>query len=224
MPTTPQPAPKSKPVTLPVTSHRYIFAYNPVTDDNKPRTFLEMAGCVRCSLYFASRRDRKRHSKSAHASDPLPKYEAPAKDASLKYTAADPTALETLRHCSCLGCGFFYVTSALRAKHASSCRSKHPDSPLEDGLTRDLMPAIMPKKVLNCPECDHDYNTESTKASHNITRHGIRWNCSLSSDDESESEGKSGPGYESIFQLFGWFNEYYIYIPHCDLALLYNVK
>ena len=190
---------------------RYIFAFFCLKTENgetTPRTFLEMAGCVKCALYFASRKDRKRHSWTAHANEPLGKYEVvPSKDQLKDFKAADSNALETLKNCSCLHCGFFFCTSASREKHGTAtCPLKDQEADkataaaaaaaasstpsLEDGLKSDLLAAFTPKQHPKCLECDIEYPDETTKSRHNIRFHGHLFNPEMSSDDDSESEGE----------------------------------
>ena len=195
---------------------RYIFACWPLNTENKdrivPRTFLEMAGCSKCNLYFASRKDRKRHSRSTHADDPLPKFETlPRPAAAIDYKHADETALETLRNCSCLECGLFFCSSLFHKKHADKCfkgaviEANGQQRPsLEKGLKGDLLAAFTPKQHLVCQECnDASFENEAKKTAHNSKIHGHKFNLEMSSDDESDSEGNQGPGFESILQLYG---------------------
>ena len=212
-PTPPPPTPKSsklklaQPQAQPTSDanyFRYIFANTPTKMEDggiEPRTFLEMAGCGKCSLYFSSRTDRKRHSKSAHADDPLPKFETAPKGA-VGFRAADAKAMETLKSCSCLDCGLFFCSSLFREKHICPVESTSP-AVLEEVLKSDLMPAYTPKQYPKCLECRSEFVNEIKKAQHNYKGHGHNQNDPITSDDESDADGKEGPGYESILQLYG---------------------
>ena len=184
-------------------AYRLLFATWPIDDKNEPKSLLETVGCSQCSLYFGSKRQRRLHWQSVHAQQPFLKHNALAKGEPLHYHAADAETLETLRRCCCLPCGFYFFSSVLRDKHAAGCKMETSTSNLEDGLKKDLWPAYTPKVHAACPECQSTFESDTKKSAHNHKVHGIRGMGECSSDDDTDAEGKEGPGYESLLRLFG---------------------